>query len=132
MKFLWNVKDGGPESKVWCWGLESKRFGSVLLMLFKEGSREAYHTHAFNAISWILSGALVEQHIDDNFDLRLASFWPVRTRRQTYHKVTGLRDRTWVLSFRGPWVARWSEYVSATRQSLLLTHGRVVIAATHS
>ena len=58
MKILWGDKDGGSESRVWVWGLESKLFGSILLMCFRKGSREAYHTHAFNAISWVLRGWL--------------------------------------------------------------------------
>ncbi len=61
MKILWGSKDGGPESNVRMWGIESKHFGSVLLLSFAEGSREAFHAHAFSAVSWLLSGCLIEQ-----------------------------------------------------------------------
>lgn len=35
---------------------ESKTYGSIVLLNFKEGNREAFHTHAFNSISWVLLG----------------------------------------------------------------------------
>ena len=61
MKFLFKAKDGGPESKVTgYWLIESKRWFSIALLRFDEGSREAFHTHAFNAISWVLWGELLE------------------------------------------------------------------------
>jgi hypothetical protein len=112
VKLLWNDKDGGPESRVWCWGIESKGLGSVLLMRFAEGSREAYHTHAFNAISWVLRGCLQERPLwaaPFEFRHHRAGPVPIVTKRNTFHQVHGMAPNTWVLSFRGPWVNLWLE-----------------------
>lgn len=123
MKILWNDKDGGPKSHGWCWGIESKRFGSVLLLLFREGSREAFHSHAFNSVSWVLSGGLLEHLLSGETNEYRPSFRSVRTSRHTFHKVKGLQARSWVLTFRGPWVDQWREYTEDNRH-ITLTHGR--------
>lgn len=39
------------------------------------------------------------------------------------HKVISLGD-TWVLSFRGPWVDLWHEYLPKLNKRITLTHGR--------
>ena len=125
MKILWGDKDGGAESRVWVWGLESKLFGSILLMCFRKGSREAYHTHAFNAISWVLRGWLTES-LKDGYQLfqYRASWRPIRTPRERFHMVEGRAEKTWVLSFRGPWVDTWKEFLPSSRRNITLTHGR--------
>lgn len=120
MKFKFNHKDGGPESRVWMYGLEIKNWFSILLLRFEDGSREAFHSHAFNAVSWLLSGALIEAFLHparpgrsggvDIGLLHVPRWRPIFTRRQTFHKVRSL-GRTWVLSLRGPWAQTWEEAV---------------------
>lgn len=128
MKLLWNAKDGGPESLVWMWGIESKRFGSILLLKFGHGSREAFHTHAFNSISWLLKGRLVELlHPADRAEVYRPSFRPIITKRSTFHMVLGGIGTNWVLSLRGPWRDEWSEYDPTTNVYSTLTHGRQVV-----
>ena len=135
MKFLWNKKDGGPESKVWMYGIEIKSLFSLLLLRFEPGSREAYHSHAFNAWSVVLgTGRLYEDHLYQ-FS---GGEWTtgqlhepgaaITTKRRTLHKVFSL-GRTWVISFRGPWAKTWCEYNPATKQTLTLTHGRVEVTS---
>lgn len=126
MKWLWKAKDGGPESKVWAWGLEIKSLFSILVLKFGEGSREAYHSHAFNAVSWVLHGALAECDIAGGAQLHVEGSRPIVTKRETTHKVYGLFHANWVLSFRGPWANRWAEIVGGRQQTL--TYGRQVIA----
>lgn len=61
MRVLSYRKDGGPLSKSWgLFIIEIKSAFSVVLLRFENGTREAYHTHAFNATSWVLRGYLVE------------------------------------------------------------------------
>ena len=49
MKLFKYMKDGGPESTVWGYFLiEIKSLFTIVLLHFKNGSREAYHNHAFN------------------------------------------------------------------------------------
>lgn len=122
MKLLWKAKDGGPESRVWAWGLESKRFGSILILKFARGTRDAYHGHAFNAISWVLSGGLIEHLWYGVVNHYSRSWQPIITRRETVHQVHGVRGANWVLSFRGAWRPVWEEIVLDER--ITLTYGR--------
>lgn len=115
MKILWGAKDGGPESKVYVWGLEIKSLFSVLLLRFAEGSREAFHSHAFNAISWVLTGQLWERFYPGmvgalpRWTIYRPSRRPVRTPRERLHQVRGVAPRSWVLTLRSPWRSTWRD-----------------------
>jgi hypothetical protein len=128
MKILWGDKDGGPESKSWVWGIEIKGLFSILLLKFGKGSREAFHTHAFNAISWLLRGKLFESFIDYAPPrTHTPSVKPIFTGRETWHMVSGVDEFNWALTFRGPWVDRWREYLPKGKtggEFVVLTHGR--------
>ena len=64
MKLFHKAKDGGPASTVTgYWLIESKRFFSIVLLRFDGPSREAFHTHAFNSISWVVKGVLLENFL---------------------------------------------------------------------
>lgn len=117
-------KDGGPESHVW--GLfvpEWKRLFSVVLLRFEDGTRDAYHSHAFNAVSWVLSGRLLERFVSGKTREHTPSWRPILTKREHCHRVTSY-GRTWVLSFRGPWASTWQEFLPASEVISTLTHGR--------
>jgi hypothetical protein len=129
VKFLWGSKDGGPESNVRMWGIESKLLGSILVLHFAPGSREAFHSHAFNAVSWVLNGFLYERvRMVDQPEDYAESWWhhpswrPVLTRRSTFHKVSGGRHGSWVLTFRGRWHRTWQDGQPESPDTL--THGR--------
>ena len=132
MNIFKKMKDGGAESKVTGYFLaEIKSLFSVVLLHFEDGSREAYHSHAFNALSWVLRGRLDE---NTRIDARTAlittytpSMKPIVTRRSRMHKVVSLGD-TWVISFRGPWVDKWNEYLPNEDKTITLTHGRKIVA----
>lgn len=119
-------KDGGPESHVMgYWLFRWKRLCTIVLLHFMNGSREAYHDHAFNSISWVLRGKLTEHHLLSGAIIEhKPSFKPVITKRNTFHKVYSEGD-TLVLSFRGPWVDKWHESVQGER--ITLTHGREIV-----
>lgn len=137
--FSWG-KDGGEESTVWgFWLVEIKRWFSVAVLCFENGSREAYHEHAFNCVSWVLSGSLKEETLEGPQSQYLGerktrgvtrwlspSWRPFITRRATFHKVTS-EGRSWVLTFRGPWVDRWREYLPLEGRFATLTHGRAEV-----
>jgi hypothetical protein len=109
MKFLSYGKDGGPDSTVWgYWLVEIKSLFSIALLCFENGSRDAYHDHAFNSVSWLLSGNLYEEELDNSASTYLPSVWPIVTPRNCFHRVTS-RGRSWVLTFRGPWSEQWHE-----------------------
>lgn len=119
-------KDGGPASTVWGYFFELKRLFSVVLLRFENGSREAYHSHAFNSLSWVLRGELHEHHLDGRLDIHRPSLIPVVTRRDTFHMVMS-QGRSWVLSFRGPWAKTWQEWIPG-KGYVTLTHGRRHVA----
>lgn len=126
MKFLETSKDGGSESTVWAhWLIEAKRLFSIVLLRFENGTREAYHSHAFNSISWVLRGKLEERHLDGQIQYHYPSWKPVITKRDTFHQVFSY-GRTWVVSFRGPWADSWKEVEQG--EEITLTSGRKVIS----
>lgn len=130
MKLLWGSKDGGPESNVRCWGIEIKSLFSILVLNFGKGSREAYHSHAFNSWSWLLSGVLLEEFPPDLAWCQwYYSGWScIRTKRSTMHKVHGMTPSNWVLTFRGPWNKTWKEKRPLEGGRLVtLTNGRVEV-----
>ena len=103
------------------------------VLRFDKGSREAYHTHAFNALSWVLHGWL-EEHVLQAFNKEFIenlkpSFMPIFTPRERMHRVFGMADHTWVLSFRGPWVDKWKEWLPTLKKYITLTHGRQEVMA---
>lgn len=127
MKFLKLMKDGGPLSRVTGFFIvEMKSLFSVVVLHFAPGSREAYHTHAFNAVSWVLRGKLLEHDIGGSSRVYARSFKPVFTSRSKFHKVESI-GHTWAITFRGPWVDRWLEWIPAEHRKLMLTHGRRVV-----
>lgn len=127
MKFLYHGKDGGPDSVVsGYWLAEIKSFFSVALLCFEDGSREAFHSHAFNSVSWVISGKLFEEFLDGKGRPHVPSWRPIITRRQDFHKVHS-QGRTWVLTFRGPWSKQWEEYLPKEKQFVTLESGRKIV-----
>jgi mannose-6-phosphate isomerase-like protein (cupin superfamily) len=126
MRLFFKAKDGGPDSSVTgYWLIESKKFFSIVLLKFDGRSREAYHTHAFNAWSWILpSGLGMMEYLEDGSSKFLKPDSLVFTPRDRMHKVDS-NGTTWVLSFRGPWLDNWKEINEHGHQTL--THGRKVM-----
>lgn len=113
MKFLRKMKDGGLDSTVTgYWLIEAKGLFSIVLLKFEGKSREAFHTHAFDAISWLLSGSLTEtvkltRRTTYNRYYK-PSLKPIKTLKNRFHKVSS-DGTSWVLSFRGPWDKTWIE-----------------------
>jgi hypothetical protein len=146
MRLFFKDKDGGPESNVTgYWLVEAKSLFSVALLCFEEGSREAFHGHAFNSCSWLLSGDLREERLKaivaqplsmlvlaatSVFEYWAPSLKPILTDRGNIHKVYA-RKRSWVLTFRGPWANTWPEVVPDDRSQFgrltYLEHGRRVV-----
>lgn len=130
MKILTSMKDGGNESTVWgLFLIEMKSLFSIALLRFENGSREAYHDHAFSSISWVLKGKLQENMLDDKVNEYTPSFKPICTSRTDFHKVVSI-GRTWVLTFRGPWKKFWHEFLPETKEFVLLTEGRTEVCRT--
>ena len=129
MKILYKGKDGGINSNVTgYWLIEIKSLFSIVLLRFDKGSREEFHNHAFSALSWVLKGRLKEELLLSNKGNYLnPSIYPVYTSKKCFHRVHGIADSTWVLSFRGSWNKRWNEYNKHTGTLTTLTNGRKLI-----
>ena len=127
MKLFSLAKDGGPDSHVTGFFLvEIKSLFSIVLLHFANGTREAYHSHAFNAVTWVLKGEFQERMLDGKVNIFKPSLKPKITLRSTFHKVFSVGS-TWALSFRGPWTNTWKEFLPSTRKFVTLTHGRKIV-----
>lgn len=126
MKILKRSHDGGKDSGVTgFWLVECKSLFSVVLLKFNTGSREAYHSHAFNALTWWLKGEVTEHYLDvqETRDWR-PSLIPKLTKKNCFHKIVAKRP-SWALSIRGPWDKTWKE--NKQGNTYTLTHGRKVV-----
>lgn len=129
MKICHYGKDGGQESTVTgFWLVEIKKWFSVAFLVFDGKSREAFHTHAFNSISWLLKGELTEEFIDGMGHPLLPSWKPIITTRDTFHKVDSV-GKSWVLTFRGPWAKTWEEFLPNESRFRTLVSGRKEVAS---
>jgi hypothetical protein len=153
MKFFRKAPDGGKDSGVTGYFLvEIKPLFSIVLLHFKDGTRDAYHSHAFNALTLWLRGRVIEHRIsglphwqDGPYEQRTehrAGQVTAHCKRQTYstgrfkftsrenmHKVEALGD-VWALSIRGPWAKTWKEFKNGT--VVTLTNGRQVVNEANS
>ena len=120
--------DGGDSSGVKAFFLiEWKILFSVGLLRFNKGSREAYHSHAFNAISWWLKGHVTEIDYPDDQNRDFKQSWrPKITLRDKFHKVYAHED-TWAITLRGPWFDIWKEFRPSLGKIVKLTHGRRLV-----
>lgn len=123
MRILSKVKDGGPDSNVDAYVLiEIKSLFSIMLLKFNKGSRENYHSHAFNALSIYLTGCTDEMFINRP-TIRRKGFNIKYTPRNMFHKIFAYTN-AWCLTFRGPWCDTWQEYNKESDKYTTLTHGR--------
>ncbi len=131
MKLFKRGYDGGPDSGVTgYWLIEWKRGFSIVLLHFSPGSREAFHSHAFNAWTLWLRGTVVEQDVFSSiFPSRDAKIWKPgqikRTPSTKFHRVIAEENGAWALSIRGPWKDSWQEYKN--NRLINLTSGRVEV-----
>lgn len=130
MKFLKWAKDGGPDSHVTGFFLvEIKSLFSIVLLRFGSGTREAFHSHAFNAVTLWLQGNVFE-HVKtkDGTEWHKWGAGNLKyTPRRLMHKIVAPLSGAWALSFRGPWSDKWLEFLPDSRKFVTLTHGRKVV-----
>lgn len=122
MKIFKKAKDGGPESPVDAYFLiEWKKYFSIALLRFNIGSREAFHSHAFNAWTWFICGDLIEERYKGTLLRYKRSILPKITTRDNIHRVLA-QEISWCLTIRGPWKDTWTEVRNDS--FVTLTHGR--------
>lgn len=131
-RLFYTKPDGGKDSGVTAYFLiEWKILFSIGLLHFKKGTREAYHSHAFHALTWWLVGKVTEERIlNPTFNKGISqkdfkpSFIPKYTSRDNFHKVISHKD-TYALTFRGSWNDTWKEFKDNIY--ITLTHGRKIL-----
>lgn len=127
MRLLGKHKDGGPASPVDAYFLfEVKSIGSIAFLKFNKGSRKEFHTHAFNAFTWFLSGNLSEEDFDGSTYQYSRSIIPKVTKKNKNHKVHALKD-SWCFTIRGPWESTWTEDNKETKTKTTFTNHRKVV-----
>jgi hypothetical protein len=126
MKFFKKSHDGGADSGVTgYWLIECKWLFSIVLLRFSKGSREAFHSHAFNAWTLWLKGEVEEELWAEGVKLTWKPFQWKYTPRNRFHKITA-KEVSWCISFRGPWWDHWQEFKK--NQLITLTHGRRIVS----
>ena len=122
-RFFYKKWDGGQDSGVRGYFLvEWKMFFSIGILHFSKGSREAFHSHAFNAFTFWLKGNVTEVKHPENTKLNFAAnLKPKYTPRTNFHKIIAHED-TYAVTFRGPWIDYWHEFKN--KEYITLTHGR--------
>lgn len=135
MKLFSKASDGGANSGVTGYFvIEIKWLFSIVLLRFEKGTREAFHEHAFNAVTLWLKGRVREHLRHAMMDIYAPGgcscpFFKAgdfkRTPRSAFHKIEALEE-TWALSVRGPWLDHWRE--DRRGRLVTLTHGRREIA----
>jgi hypothetical protein len=122
MRLFQKTKDGGPNSPVDAYFLiEWKNVFSVAILKFNIGTRDAYHTHAFNAWTWFLKGNMVELDISGKPTRYTRSIFPKFTPKTKNHKVVAATT-SYAITLRGPWDDTWTE--TKKGETITLTHGR--------
>lgn len=125
IKLFKKSHDGGDKSGVTgFWLIEWKSLFSIVILKFNKGSRECYHSHAFNAYTWFIKGSVREDHLNGISKIWNPSWRPKFTARNCTHKVFAF-ETTYAISFRGPWSKTWEEYRGDGKERVVLTHGRV-------
>lgn len=132
MKFFQIAKDGGPDSPVTgFFVVEIKSLFSIVFLKFNKGAREAFHSHAFNAVTLWLRGTAIEHVLNPTRSVA-SRIWEAPTVKYTprdlMHRIEA-PENVYAFSIRGPWVNTWKEYLPTTNDTVLLTHGRKVVTA---
>lgn len=126
--FFKKSHDGGPNSGVTgYWLIEWKPVFSIVLLKFNKGTREAFHSHAFDAVTfWLPYSSITEHHLNKPKIKWYPSFFPKYTPKKCFHKVEA-HNVSYCLSIRGPWDETWQEYDEKNNELITLTHSRKIL-----
>lgn len=131
MKIFSKSKDGGPNSPVDGYFLiEIKSLFSIAVLKFNKGAREEFHTHAFDAYTWFITGDLKEEDVDGDMLIYQKNLKPKFTPRDKNHRVIAQED-SYCFTIRGPWSRYWAEVDKKTNTQTVFTWGRKIVAQTN-
>ncbi len=91
--------------------IEIKYLGGIIVNIFNTSNQDRFHSHAFNALSWMIRGHYYEDVIVDGNLLKLKKIERSRFIPRNYiHKITKSSPNAMSITFEGPWESTWNEY----------------------
>lgn len=111
---------------------ECKYFGGIYFNIWKTEEHDRFHTHAFDAISIMLSGSYEEEQLlPDGTRRRIKVAAPLVRwiPRTSNHRMLRAAERTMSITLTGPWDRLWSETLHPSGKRRFLTWGRRVVYA---
>jgi hypothetical protein len=109
---------------------ESKYFGGVWIYNWKTIKQNRFHTHAFNAYAFLLSGSYTEEVIEDGvIKNNTVNQWmkPRFLPKNYCHRILKAEKNTWTIVFFGKWIPYWYEFFDDTKTWIKYSWGRKVI-----
>lgn len=92
---------------------ESKKNFGIILYHWKTIKQNRFHSHAFPAYAFLLSGSYTEEVIENGVIVQktVDNRFKRRYIPQNYiHRILKAEPRTWTLVFTGKWSEFWYEY----------------------
>ena len=86
-----------------------------------------FHTHAFNAIAFLIKGWYWEKVIFNDVEMTNfvnIPFWPRLIPRNYCHAIQHAKPGTMTIVFSGPWQKHWFEYFPDTKKWIKYNWGR--------
>ncbi len=109
---------------------ESKYFGGIWIYNWKTILQNRFHTHAFNSVAFLLSGAYTEEVIEDGkIRFNKVHQWlkPRFLPKNYCHRILKADPNTWTIVFFGKWIPYWWEYFGDSKVWVKYGWGRKVI-----
>jgi hypothetical protein len=110
---------------------ESKYLFSIIIYHWKTIKQNRFHSHAFPALAFLLSGSYDEEVVVAGKISRrtVSSILKPRFLPRNYtHRILQARPKTWTIVFTGRWIKHWYEYFDDSKQWVKYTWGRKVIS----
>lgn len=110
---------------------EHKYLFSIIIYNWKTIRQNRFHSHAFAAIAFLLSGKY-EQEVYKNgkISIQIVDQWlkPRYLPRNYTHKILKADPSTYTIVFTGPWMKYWYEWFQDTNTWVKYGWGRKVIS----
>jgi hypothetical protein len=109
---------------------EHKNLFSVILYNWKTIKQNRFHSHAFAAIAFLLSGSYNQARFSKGVRwTETVNQWlkPRYLPKNYTHCILDAAPNTWTLVLTGPWIKYWYEYFDDTNTWVKYTWGRKVV-----
>lgn len=106
---------------------ESKKHFGIIIYHWKTIRQNRFHSHAFPAYAFLLSGSYTEEVIQDGVIVQREVNNRFKRRyipRNYIHRILKAKPQTWTIVFTGKWQPFWYEYFDSTKKWVKYTWGR--------